>query len=178
MRNVPLMLTLVALVACRDQVTAPAALLPSGEARHIEYVIDQPPPPPLDTGVVAYNAESGFGQLNVTYFLNTQGTYGWLKFNGAQPAGTTATPSAKVTMKKGVYSGVGTVSYLAQAGTVTIDLSSISRASTFANCAKGCFTARFDRATVTSAGGTTTALTTGVSVRPAFRRGDEVVITQ
>jgi len=176
MKRFALSLALIALTACQENSTGPvagmSAALPA--TFEVQPIVDgDPPPPPLDTGVVAIS-DAGAGSFNVTYFLNTQDNNGFLTFKGAQPTGTDATKGARVSYHLGVFSGRGTLSYATGQGTVLVDLSSVNQASTFTRCSTGCFTVRFDRATVTSAG--ISRPLTGVEVRPFVKRGDEEFI--
>jgi hypothetical protein len=162
------LLALLAVVGCEARVTAPSGIAPTAPSDYVDRIVfELPPPPPTDTGVVA-SSGAGYGTFNVTYLLNRPGTNGFLHFNLAQPEGTTASNGARVSYHNGTFSGKGTLSYLSTGGTVTIDLSSVSPASTFQGCDKGCFQVGFDSATLTT-GGQTGPLPGGVRIAPRRR---------
>jgi hypothetical protein len=174
MRKLALALSLAALSACHENVTgSDAAARPAADAPSERlYVISEPPPPPTDTGAVAFTSGGTFA-FNTTYLLNKPGTNGYLSFSGAQPEGTTASPAARVTYHKGEFSGRGTLSFAGAQGTVVIDLASVNAASRFASCAEGCFSVGFDRVTLTTADGTTRPLQGGARMQPARAVKDE-----
>lgn len=179
MKKLALFLALTALTACQDMAPSTSPFAPAAPAFD-GHTISPAPPPPNDTGAVAHNEESGTGMFSVVYMFNKPETAGFIHFNVAQPNGTTATDGARITYHKGVYGGAGLLSYQAQAGVVTVDLASISQTSSFGSCSQGCFFVAFDRAVLTSADGTSRALTSPVRVttnrKLDTRDGEEVVL--
>jgi hypothetical protein len=84
-----------------------------------------PPPPPSDTSMYGANNETGetTGRVGVTYFYNKPANNGWVSFSNSQVAGIVVSPNAKLSFKKGVLSGQGTIAISQPSGKYVLDLS-------------------------------------------------------
>jgi hypothetical protein len=142
MKRVAALLLLVAVAACQETVTSPESrVAPSNTAdRAFVFSPTNPPPPPNDTA--SFTSGGGeFATVNVTYFLNRTQTNGFLTFRSQTDAGVIATPDARVSYHRGVFTGTGTLTI--RSG--FIDLSSVTQASHFGNSDQGYFEVTYDR---------------------------------
>lgn len=153
MRKTILCLGVLAVAACNADSTSPDVTVVSNISNDYELP-SSPPPPPNDSGTVV---SSQYGQRNLAtrYFYNIPGNSGWLSFQKDQEAGVTVDKTARISYSKGVFSGTGTVKYLAGGGFVTLNLSGVSQASTFKSSDKGYYHLVLNGATYTLAGKTT-----------------------
>lgn len=122
--SLALVVTAVALAACKETVTAPA----SSADLSARYFAGNPPPPDVDTQSVGSSGSTSF-TLNVRYFFNKVGNSGWLKFD-SDVGDVTVDKNAQVRYSNGIFSGKGVVTV----GSLLIDLSHVSQTSKFASC--------------------------------------------
>lgn len=134
MKGITLTALTLALVsaACQEATTSPQI---SG-GPELRYSTDNPPPPPIDTGAVAYEeGTSTYYTLQVTYFFNPVGNAGFLKFDKNQDGSTEIDRNAQVRYSQGTFSGMGFVSIAEPSGSeLVIDLSTVTQESSFSSC--------------------------------------------
>lgn len=133
MKRVVLPLMFLALAACQETTSPEQRLAPGAPVKDVGPACcsdapEVPPPPQVDTMSVSGNQFIGFATVNVGYLLSKTENNGFLRFTG-QEFGAVATPNARVSSHKGVFSGRG-ILYL-QNG--YIDLSSVTQASRFSD---------------------------------------------
>lgn len=133
MKGITLTALALALVsaACQEATTSPQIV----GVPELRYT-DNPPPPPIDTGAVAYQeGESTFYTLQVTYFFNPTGNAGYLKFDKNQEGFTEVDQNAQVRYSQDIFSGKGLVTIAESGGSeLVIDLSTVTQASSFSSC--------------------------------------------
>ena len=130
MRPIPLaaIVLLAGVVACQEAVTAPSN-------RDLTIRMDEgnPPPPPIDSGMVGL-AGDGSGStstfsLNTTFFFNKPGNNGWISFSSSDNV--IASPNARLHFSNGGFSAHGIILVTLNGGTLNLDLSTVNPRSTF-----------------------------------------------
>jgi hypothetical protein len=166
-------LVILSVVACSD-INAPArGVAPVTRSNDYSYDCGDPdnpcylesrglPPPPYsDTMYVAINEDgsrlSGASLIRVQYFINKTDNNGWMMFRAQTSSTVIASPSAKISLHKGTFSGKGTIDLIVPGGVVSVDLSkNLGRGTIFnSDCAKTCGTLVLTGAKFTLKDGTT-----------------------